>query len=402
MSVPRFSCWVSRRNRAIVCASALALATGCAGTAASKPSSSDEIRRALAEVERKNRNKLRDLENQVVVLEDRLRSSDRPDRRPRRSIDDDGIRLPVEVRAPEADDSLYEVVGADEDGVEIVYVGEAAEDRSVSIPTPPSRPPRRRASADDPGRRSNRAIRYGPSERVSSPSSDFGDHRDDRLGVTDRVGPTVDQQIRQARTGRAAVKRPAAASVPGPSTRVASRPRSTAPARAAEAPRSRAARTVLAPTRSKISKPRRVDREAASHDVEDETPRTAATIPPKTLYKRSYDALRAGDGDTAIAGFRDFLDRHPGHDFADNSRYWLGEAFYARADYATALEHFGKVLDDYPTGNKVPDALLKMGYCQLALGNDTKGRKTLAQVIERHPDSSPARLAARRLDGLSD
>ena len=401
-SAPRSPRWFPR-NQIISCTFVVALAAGCGGTAANKPSSSDEIRRAIAEAERKNRNKLRDLENQVVVLEDRLRSSDRSDRADqtaRPPLAEDGeIRLPVEVRAPADDDSLFEVVGADEDGVEIVYVGNAADDHSVSIPTPPSRPPQRtssRASVDDldstPGRGSP-AVRYGPSERVAQPSSDFGDHSAERLDVTDKVGPTVDRQLRQARGDR----------------------RDTSRSRTAPVPRARTAREVSTPSRPRVAQPakitdrRGVDQESPGQESPgQETPKqdtamtATRTSDPKALYKQSYDALRAGDGDAAIAGFRDFLARHPDHDFADNSRYWLAEAFYARRDYATALQHFRKVLDDYPTGNKVPDALLKMGYCYLALGNEDKGRTTLAQVIERHPDSSPARLAARRLDGLDN
>ena len=57
--------------------------------------------------------------------------------------------------------------------------------------------------------------------------------------------------------------------------------------------------------------------------------------------------------------------------------------------------------DAYPRGNKVPDALLKMGFCFVQLGQTAKARAALEQVVETYPRTPPAELAARWFYGTS-
>jgi tol-pal system protein YbgF len=85
---------------------------------------------------------------------------------------------------------------------------------------------------------------------------------------------------------------------------------------------------------------------------------------------------------------------------ADNAQYWLGECYYDRKDYASAVREFRRVVEHYPTGNKVPDALLKVGFTYLALGSMEAGRQTLVQVQRSYPRHEAAQLAAARLAEL--
>jgi tol-pal system protein YbgF len=121
------------------------------------------------------------------------------------------------------------------------------------------------------------------------------------------------------------------------------------------------------------------------------------TDDPLKLYHQAYDALRAGRHDEAIAGFRELVRRFPEHDLADNAQYWLGECFYDRKLYSAAAPEFRQVVTRYPTGNKAPDALLKLAYCLLALGDLQKGRDLLSQVPASYPHTEAARLAELRL-----
>jgi len=118
------------------------------------------------------------------------------------------------------------------------------------------------------------------------------------------------------------------------------------------------------------------------------------------VYRRSLEALRAGRHVEAAAGFRDFLKAHPNHDFADNAQYWLGECYYDQKDYPRAAAEFRRTVTDYPAGNKVPDAMLKLGFCYLALDQVAEARHVLEQVIAVYPKSPPAGLARKRLDAL--
>jgi tol-pal system protein YbgF len=118
------------------------------------------------------------------------------------------------------------------------------------------------------------------------------------------------------------------------------------------------------------------------------------------LYRRSLEALRAGRHVEAAAGFRDFLKQHANHDFADNAQYWLGECYYDQKDYPMALREFRRVVEKYPQGNKVPDALLKVGFAHLALGSTEVGRQMLEQVVRSYPRHEAAALANAKLSEL--
>jgi tol-pal system protein YbgF len=129
-------------------------------------------------------------------------------------------------------------------------------------------------------------------------------------------------------------------------------------------------------------------------------PRAAAASEGLDLYKRSLEALRAGRHVEAAAGFRDFVKQHPNHDFADNAQYWLGECYYDQKDYPMAMREFRRVVEKYPTGNKVADALLKVGFAHLALGSTEAGRQTLEQVVRSYPRQEAAALATAKLAEL--
>jgi tol-pal system protein YbgF len=115
-------------------------------------------------------------------------------------------------------------------------------------------------------------------------------------------------------------------------------------------------------------------------------------------YRAAVELVRSGSKDEAVASLRKFLAEHPRHEYADNAQYWLGEAFYGAKDYKNALVEFRATIETYPRGNKVPDALLKVGYCYAALGQTEKARAVLEQVVNLYPKTEPAALAAKRLE----
>ena len=118
------------------------------------------------------------------------------------------------------------------------------------------------------------------------------------------------------------------------------------------------------------------------------------------LYRRSYEALRQGQHDGAVDGFREFLRRYATHDLADNAQYWLGECYYDSKDFPSAVREFRRVVERFPHGNKVPDALLKVGYSYLALGSIDAGKQTLEQLVRSYPRHETAVLATTRLAEL--
>jgi tol-pal system protein YbgF len=116
------------------------------------------------------------------------------------------------------------------------------------------------------------------------------------------------------------------------------------------------------------------------------------------LYHRALDALLEGKHAAALAGFRKFLSLYPTHGYADNAQYWIGECFYDLNQFRSAAREFRRVAERYPHGNKVPDALLKLGYAELQVGNRREGRQVLESLRRTYPRFEASKLAARRLD----
>lgn len=123
---------------------------------------------------------------------------------------------------------------------------------------------------------------------------------------------------------------------------------------------------------------------------------------PLLAYKVAYAQFKSGDLTKAIAGFSDFVRRWPQHDYADNALYWLGESRFARAEYDGALRTFRRVVEEYPSGNKLPDALLEIGLTLEKLGRVHESRATLSRLVAMYPDSDAASRAQTHLGGTTE
>jgi tol-pal system protein YbgF len=123
----------------------------------------------------------------------------------------------------------------------------------------------------------------------------------------------------------------------------------------------------------------------------------AATGPdplgPVQRYQLAFEALRAADYPKAIAGFDDMIARYPDHALATNARYWLGRSLVLQQDHARAVDAFAAALAGPLESARVPDAMLRKAQSELRLGRRDAASGTLQQLIERFPDSEPARQA---------
>jgi len=118
-------------------------------------------------------------------------------------------------------------------------------------------------------------------------------------------------------------------------------------------------------------------------------------------YQAAFDLIQSRKYEDASKAFTAFLTNFPTSPLADNAQYWLAETFYVRAQYQAALSEFQRVMQNYPQSGKMPDAMLKVGYCQIELGDKTAGRATLQDVMRQFPDTTAARFASQRLDRLA-
>jgi len=124
--------------------------------------------------------------------------------------------------------------------------------------------------------------------------------------------------------------------------------------------------------------------------------------PEKNDYYDAYNELRNGHTDQSIALFNTYLSKYPASIYANNAQYWLGEAYRVKQDNDAARKAFNGVIEKYPNGAKVPDALLKLGYLEIEQKNPAKAREYLTRVITEHPKSPAALLAEKKLLKLDE
>ena len=119
-------------------------------------------------------------------------------------------------------------------------------------------------------------------------------------------------------------------------------------------------------------------------------------------YQAAFELLKEQRYEQAAAAFSRFLATYPDSQLSDNAQYWLAESYYVTDEFERALGEFQLVIDRHPRSRKVPDALLKIGYCNYELEQWPEARIALSQVQADYPDTTAARLAEQRLRRMAE
>ena len=117
---------------------------------------------------------------------------------------------------------------------------------------------------------------------------------------------------------------------------------------------------------------------------------------PEQLYDESVKKLQDGDYAGAERGFKTFIQRSPQNKLAGNAQYWLGETYYARRDYNSALTAFAEGYKVYKTSPKGPDNLLKLGITMSVLGRKPDACAVFARFNQDYPRATD--LQKRRIE----
>ena len=131
-------------------------------------------------------------------------------------------------------------------------------------------------------------------------------------------------------------------------------------------------------------------------------PAAADPAAEEAAYQAALDALvERFEADESARLFLAFLRDYPSSALVPNAYYWLGESYYVTQNYELALEAFQTLLRQHAGSRKEADALLKLGYCQIALGQRDAGEESLRQVSVQFPGSDAAGKAESRLRTLA-
>ncbi len=124
---------------------------------------------------------------------------------------------------------------------------------------------------------------------------------------------------------------------------------------------------------------------------------TTGSVDPEAMYQAAYSDVAAGRYSLARESFQTYLKQFPDTEVADNAQYWIGECNYVTGDFAGAIAEFQKVVQNYPKGDKVPAALLKIGISYSRLKNTEEANKYYRTLIQKYPKSPEAAAAKERL-----
>lgn len=108
---------------------------------------------------------------------------------------------------------------------------------------------------------------------------------------------------------------------------------------------------------------------------------------PAALYDKAFGFLQVNDYASAQATFDEFLSQYPDHSLAANSKFWLGETYFARNDFKTASQSYARAFKDHPDGQKAPDTLLKLAMSLKAQDMENEACLTLGELDKRFPNA---------------
>ena len=114
------------------------------------------------------------------------------------------------------------------------------------------------------------------------------------------------------------------------------------------------------------------------------------------IYRRAMSFLDAENYDEARQLFTALLDTYPNGERVPDAMYWLAEIHrnIEPKNLELARQHFVQMLTLYGDHARIPEALAKLGMIYHDLGNVDRALEYLDRVVAEYPDHDAARLAS--------
>jgi tol-pal system protein YbgF len=122
---------------------------------------------------------------------------------------------------------------------------------------------------------------------------------------------------------------------------------------------------------------------------------TSASNSERDAYTTAFNMTKDKRFNEAIAAFNQMLVMYPKGEYSGNAYYWLGELYLALPEPALekSRQSFAQVVNQYPTNQKISDAMYKLGVVYHRLGDKTKALEYLNRVQSQFPGTPAAKLA---------
>lgn len=121
--------------------------------------------------------------------------------------------------------------------------------------------------------------------------------------------------------------------------------------------------------------------------------------PEYDLYQTALKVFNSKNYEKAIELFNEVISQFPNGEYTGNSRYWIGECYFALGNYAAAITAFNHVFD-FKNHPKSDDAQFKIALSYLKMGEEKLAIEEFKKLISRYPSSEYVDKAKSYLKGL--
>ncbi len=127
---------------------------------------------------------------------------------------------------------------------------------------------------------------------------------------------------------------------------------------------------------------------------------TAGAAEPSRLMGAARELLDQKMPEKALLAFQQIVSGYPGDALADDAQFGVGEAYFQMGLYQEALAAYRLVIDQFPFGDQVPFAFLKVAFAHLALDQRDQAMDNFRTVSEAFPGTEAATVARQQIAHL--
>lgn len=134
-------------------------------------------------------------------------------------------------------------------------------------------------------------------------------------------------------------------------------------------------------------------------------------LSPEEIISKAEDAFKNQNYEESKQLLQNFIKDFPSHKDREKALFLLGECYFeegtmlmkrgkhaeGKKSLEMAILQYDELINQYPKGQKTPNALYKEALAFLALGDKTYSKVLLRRILERYPKSDTAQLAKKKL-----
>ncbi len=135
-------------------------------------------------------------------------------------------------------------------------------------------------------------------------------------------------------------------------------------------------------------------------DVVADLPNSPARSPAEelTAYRSAIDlVLKQKKFDAGIDALQAYLKEYPRGNYTANAQYWLGQIYLQKEDYPNSRLWFSRMIEEFPSHQKVDEAKFKLGRVHDQLGDKKEAQKLISEVANSS-NSPVAKMAQEYLN----